>query len=261
MIQIDQSLCIGCGLCVQDCISGYMRMEDGKPVAPSACLQCGHCVAVCPQGAVRIPEYDMDDVTLCAIHLDADALLSSIKSRRSIRKYQPKKIEREKLDNIVQAGRYTATAKNTQGCRFVLVQEELDTFKEFIYQQIERTVQSGTLPDGVPAAMQQQYPRFLALRKQGVDFLFRNAPAVLFVAGNTPVDAALAAQNMELMAVAQGLGALYNGYLNYTIHLAPELKQWLGLEDKASYVCMLLGYPAVDYVRTAPRKPADVVWK
>ena len=63
------------------------------------------------------------------------------------------------------------------------------------------------------------------------------------------------------MAVAQGLGALYNGYLNYTIHLAPELKQWLGLEDKASYICMLLGYPAVDYVRTAPRKPADVVWK
>lgn len=261
MIQIDKDLCIGCGLCVQDCISGYMKMENGRPAAPAACLQCGHCVAVCPQRAVSMPEYDMDDVTSCAINLDADALLSSIKSRRSIRNYQPKKIEKEKLDNIVQAGRYTATAKNTQGCRFVLVQEELDAFKELVYRQIELAVQNEALPEGVPPVMQQQYPRFLGLRKQGVDFLFRNAPAVLFVAGNTPVDAALAAQNMELMAVAQGLGALYNGYLNYTIHLAPELKQWLGLEDKASYVCMLLGYPAVKYVSTAPRKPADVVWK
>ena len=33
------------------------------------------------------------------------------------------------------------------------------------------------------------------------------------------------------------------------------------LEDKASYVCMLLGYPAVKYTSTAPRKAADVVWR
>ena len=78
---------------------------------------------------------------------------------------------------------------------------------------------------------------------------------------NTPVDAALAAQNIELMAIAQGLGVLYNGFLNCTIGLDPTLKQWLGLEDNASYVCMLMGYPDVHYTSTAPRKPADVVWR
>lgn len=33
------------------------------------------------------------------------------------------------------------------------------------------------------------------------------------------------------------------------------------MADKKSYVCMLLGYPAVQYKRTAPRKPADMIWR
>ena len=45
------------------------------------------------------------------------------------------------------------------------------------------------------------------------DYLFRNAPVVAYITSDWPLDAGLAAQNMELMAVALGLGALYNGYL------------------------------------------------
>ena len=39
------------------------------------------------------------------------------------------------------------------------------------------------------------------------DFLFRNAPAVAFVAAERADDAGLAAQNMELVAASLGLGA------------------------------------------------------
>ena len=263
MIQIDKERCIGCGLCAQDCIAANIRVENGKAVVLQECLTCGHCAAVCPQQAVSIPQYDMADVEPYGIELSADHLLRAIKSRRSIRNYQPKQIEREKLQRIVEAGRYTATAKNTQGCRFVLVQEQLETFKDMIWSAIDHAVQHNDLPEGVPPYMLDTYKRFLALRQQEppVDYLFRNAPAVLFVAANTPVDAGLAAQNMEMMAVAQGLGALYDGFLNYTIELTAELKQWLGIADKKSYVCMLLGYPAVKYTSTAPRKAADVVWR
>ena len=45
------------------------------------------------------------------------------------------------------------------------------------------------------------------------DYLFRNAPAVLYIVSDSPLDAGLAAQNMETMAVSLGLGVLYNGYL------------------------------------------------
>ncbi|MGM9525071.1 MAG: nitroreductase family protein [Peptococcaceae bacterium] len=263
MVRIDQNRCVGCGLCVKDCIAANIIVQNNKAVIQRPCLECGHCAAVCPQQAVSLEGYDMADMEPFAITLEPEELLRSIKSRRSIRRYQPRKIEAEKLQRLVQAGRYTATAKNTQSCRFVLVQEQLDTFKNMIWQQVQQAAETGTVPDGVPFYMTENYKRFMILRQQEppVDYLFRNAPAVLFIAANTPVDAALTAQNIELMAIAQGLGALYNGFLNCTIGLDPTLKQWLGLEDKTSYVCMLLGYPDVHYTSTAPRKPADVVWR
>ena len=93
------------------------------------------------------------------------------------------------------------------------------------------------------------------------DYLFRNAPAVLYIVSDSPLDAGLAAQNMETMAVSLGLGVLYNGYLARISDANEELKQWLGIGDRTIRACMLLGYPARHYVRTAPRKAPDVIWK
>ena len=93
------------------------------------------------------------------------------------------------------------------------------------------------------------------------DYLFRNAPAVLFITSDWPLDAGLAAQNIELMAVSLGLGCLYNGYLSRITDVNAEAKEWLGIKDKSIKACMLLGYPNVSYKRTAPRRRANVIWK
>ena len=45
------------------------------------------------------------------------------------------------------------------------------------------------------------------------NYLFRNAPVVLFITSDWPLGTGLAAQNIETMAVALGMGALYNGFL------------------------------------------------
>ena len=171
MILIDKERCVGCGLCAADCITVNLQLVNGKAEVKGGCLECGHCVAICPQNAVSIPEFDMADVSACRMELDADVLLQAIKGRRSIRNYQAKKVEKEKLHLLAEAGRYTATAKNTQGCRFVLVQDELDTFKDMIWQQIGQTVETGILPEGVPTVMLGNYQRFLKMREHGADFL------------------------------------------------------------------------------------------
>jgi len=82
----------------------------------------------------------------------------------------------------------------------------------------------------------------------------------LYIAAENLWDAGLAAQNMELAAVTQGLGALYNGYLVRSTRLSDEAQTLLQLDGKPLAMCMLLGYPDVKYVRTAPRKKVDVVW-
>lgn len=262
MITIDNDKCSGCGLCVADCVFNSLKPAGRKVVQDGRCILCGHCVAICPEKAVSIPEYDMGDVE--EIHkdgfsLDAATLLKTIKSRRSIRSFTGRKVERDKLNKIIQAGRYTATGSNAQGCTFVVVQDELHIFKEMIRQGVGAYLANGKdLPPGAMEALRS----FAGLReKNGIDFLFRDAPAVLCVAAESAVDAGLAAQNMELTAVAQGLGILFNGYVARLASANKKARAWLGVGTKPVAVSMLIGYPDVRYQRTAPRKPADTVWR
>ena len=262
MVVIDEKKCIGCGLCAADCIALNIEVEE-KARIKKECMQCGHCVAVCPQGAVSIPEYDMADVEeydADSFTLQPEQVLHSIKFRRSIRDYKPKQVEESVLRQLVQAGRYTATAKNSQSNGFVFVQKELTTLKDKVWQFIDDIskkdiwqIDKALLP----------YILFNQRRKKDAtdDYLFRNAPAVLYIVSDSLLDAGLAAQNMETMAVSLGLGVLYNGYLARISDANEELKQWLGIGDRTICTCMLLGYPARHYVRTAPRKAPDVIWK
>ena len=263
MILIDREKCVGCGMCIADCIAQIIKIEDGKAAANGECLHCGHCVAICPEKAVSIPEYDMEDVEEYdaeKFDIDAEKLLRSIKFRRSVRNYKQMPVKREDLEMLVQAGRYTATAKNNQNTHFVFVQDEISELKERVYGYIDylRETEGRNLPKEFTP-----YLLFSRRRKANPsdDFLFRNAPCVLFITSDWPVDPGLAAQNIENMAVALGMGALYNGYLARIADDNAELKKWLGIEDKHIKACMLLGYPDVSYVRTAPRKPANVIWK
>lgn len=256
MVTIESKTCIGCGKCVADCVSMSLALQQGKATYRGDCLHCGHCVAVCPTNAVHIPHYDMADVQPLSQsgRVSIEALLETVKGRRSIRHYTDRKIEREKLHNLIQAGRYTATAVNAQACRFILVQDRLEELKPLVWDGIQ-----SALATDVQEA--QPLRRLYDLRAdKGIDYLFRDAPAVLYVAAENLWDAGLAAQNIELAAVAQGLGALYNGFLVRSSRLSGDVAAFLKTEGKPISVCMLLGYPDVQYLRTAPRKQADAIW-
>ena len=257
MVIIDSEKCIGCAACADDCIALNIEIKDGVAVLKKPCFQCGHCVAICPAGAVSIDDYDMNDVTEYTpenIITDPKKVLHSIKMRRSIRSYKKLPIEQEKLEKIVQAGRYTATGSNSQNCRFVVVQDGMDELKKMIWDYIDNG-------EDIPEERRAAFRRIGDKRENGIDFLFRNAPAVIYVASKSAVNAALAAQNIELAAVAQGLGVMYNGYLVGATNMNEKAVKWLDLEDKPVAVSMTIGYPSVKYQRSAPRKEADVRWR
>ncbi len=264
MVVCNQESCIGCGQCVRDCIAGCLALENGKAQVKTDCIYCGHCVAICPVKAMSIPEYDMADVEEHApgqYPLDPEVLLHNIKFRRSIRNYQQKPVEQEKLEYLLQAGRYTATAKNFQDCRFVIIQEELSTFKELVWGGVEKAI-AGELEVNQEVVAPLRGISIMQKQEKPVDYLFRNAPAVIYIASPYDINVGLAAQNIELAAVAQGLGVMYNGYLGRMPGLYKPVADWLEIVPEGNTVTsMLVGYPAVTYRRTAPRRAADVIWK
>ena len=263
MIKIDEGTCIGCGMCARDCIALNIEVKDKKACPKRDCFLCGHCVAICPVKAISIPEYDMDDVDEYdaeSFDLKPEQVLHSIKFRRSVRDYKPEKVKKSDLDMLLQAGRYTATAKNNQDCHFAFVQEELEELKSKVWDFIDEieTREGRNAP-------KELHPYFAFNRRRKADpaddYLFRNAPTVLFITSDWPLDAGLAAQNIETMAVALGMGVLFDGFLCRIADENTELKKWLGIEGKTIKACLLLGYPKMQYKRTAPRDAASVTWK
>lgn len=263
MIRIDKELCIGCGACIKDCPGNALKLEEQKAVSVRECIQCGHCVAICPVKAVSIPEYDMDEVEEYdknTFSISPEHFLHAIKFRRSIRNFRTEPLSRETLTDILNAGRYTATAKNMQDCRFILVQEHLEELKELIWQELPQIL-SRLEEKNSPYFRPFRYFYKLYQHDPSVNQFFFNCTAFLVISSLNPLDGGLAAANMENMAVAKGAGVLYSGYLQNLLKESPRLQKWLGIEDREISCCMLLGYPAVSYKRTAPRKKADIIWK
>lgn len=262
MMKIDKERCVGCGKCVPDCVMQSIAVVDGKAAIVGGCIECGHCAAICPAEAITNPEYDMADVEPRreGLVVDTGALLYTLKFRRSIRQYQPRPVEQEKLEKIVQAARYSATGSNCQGCHIAIVQNEMSAFQTMMWDGIEAFLKEneGNLPKAA-----EVYPPVLEMFRKDPrnDRIIYGAPCAIVVAAESQWDAGLASQNMELTALSQGLGTIYSGYLRGAVSINKELQQWLGIEGIPVQTCMMLGYPAVDYFRSAPRKQANAVWR
>ena len=253
---IDSEKCSGCGLCVSNCQRRVLMIQEGKAVVRSAnCFECGHCLAICPENAVKMSGCD-DEVWEIAgkpAFLDEKSLITHLKFRRSIRQYKDTPVEKEKIEKIIEAGRLTPTASNTQNVRYIVIQNGIDALEDEVIEQYKSSGKTE-----YPVKLLNVYnPDRL---KRG--FLFHKAPLLILVISQREINAHLAAMNMELMAEALGLGTVYVGLFTTPANLNKKLRESLGVaEEEIIAACLAIGYPNVQYLRTAPRKKANVVWK
>lgn len=249
-VVIDKEKCIGCGMCVKDCVAGALIIDGGKAKFREGCIGCGHCYAVCPVAAIDMPE---DDKSGCGDYvsmteIDSDTLLEAMKSRRTIRHYKDIPVEQEKIDKILEAGRYAPTGANKQSTAFTILGSRQDELERECVKLFRAGVSVGKL-----------FSQTLKNNRIDDNFFFKGAPLVIVVSGRDKVSASLASAYMELEANSLGLGVLYSGFFAACTVINPKIKAMLKLPKGHSVAtCMIIGYPDVNYKRIAPRKPLKV---
>ena len=162
-------------------------------------------------------------------------ITEAIRSRRSIRKYQDRPIEEEKLLRVLDTGRMAPSARNLQDWKFIVVrdQDKRKMLSEAANGQpyVEKTsaviVGCATEPENIMPCGQYCYP----------------------------IDLAIALDHMSLAATAEGLGSCWIGAFQ-----EDKVKEILDIPEKIRVVAMLiLGYPAESPAARPRRKLDEIV--
>ena len=272
MFFVDREKCIACMQCIKDCPTADIILKDGKAhVKNEACIKCGHCIAICPVEAVATNDYDMNEVKPydeASFKIEPERLLNFIKCRRSVRRFSKKAVEKKKLEAIIEAGRFTQTGTNRQDVSYIVIEEEMSKIKDMTYDVLKQKGEYILQHLSPETAHLERYARAWVKMheayysdKEKYDRLFCHAPAAILVVSSDITDGCLASSNMELMTDALGLGTYFNGFFQVAVKDNPTLIKALGIpEGKQLVSCMVLGYPAVTYKRTVPRKKPEIVW-
>ena len=143
MITIDTEKCKRDGICVRECPTAIIKLKDKESVpkimkgGEAFCLRCGHCVAVCPHGALDHKDVPLDACPPIerALKLTPEQAIQFLRSRRSVRFFKDKPVEKETLERLIEMARYAPTGSNSQ-----LVQYTVFTDKEKIHELAGLTV-------------------------------------------------------------------------------------------------------------------------
>lgn len=190
-------------------------------------------------------------------------LLELIKTRRSIRKYLPRHVERETLEKIVEAGLYAPNPGGRQGTRILMLEDP------GLIEQIgivnanceNRNWGGSSVSAEQPSIIDDLSIRsgFYGCQALGIVCVPRQMAAKVNGIGS----AFVCAENMVLQAFELGVSSCIVGRAEATFshpEMAALLSQWNLGEDYVPMVFVCFGYIQGDYPKIKPRAEGRAIF-
>ncbi len=170
--------------------------------------------------------------------------LEAVKTRRSTRKFKSQAVELEKLQTIVDAGRFGPTGGNCQTNHFFVISDAS------VIAKLKELVQAAFAKMELRDDLYKSLKNSITLSRKGNYSFCYTAPVLIVVAnqkeyGNNMADVACAVENMMLAANELDLGSCYINQLKW-LNEEPTLLEYLrslGLkEGERVYASVAIGY-------------------
>ena len=271
LIKVDQDKCTRCGLCVAVCRGVLGLGNSGPEVIRPLCIGCGQCVAVCPQSALdnlksprsrqMVPQTPVFDAETAALFL---------RSRRSIRDYQPEAVPRGKVLQLLDIACMAPTACNSQSVAYHVVgnADMLRAVAAVVIKWTEDELNKNSAMAASPWAP-NSVAQLEIHHQTGEDIALRSAPCLIVAIAekNSPApvrdNTYIAFSYLQLFATTIGLGTCWAGLFEYCAASGYEpLLHLLDLPTGMRVISgMMVGYPKYTYKRVVERNPLRVTWK
>jgi nitroreductase/NAD-dependent dihydropyrimidine dehydrogenase PreA subunit len=271
LLRVDETKCKKDGFCVKDCAANIIRLGDdgGYPEilagAESLCLVCGHCVAVCPHHALSHESVRIEDSPAIReeLRISEEQAIQFLRSRRSVRHYHDRPVEREKIERLIEIARYAPTGANTQSVEWLVLTDKskLNTIARLTVDWFRQVIDADPV-----AATNPHLTRVVTRWDEGYDSVLRNAPAVIVAlapaeAMNGLVDLTLALSYLDVIAPTMGLGTCWAGLLHAALLGSPLLRESVGIPVGYPHQYpIMLGYSKVKFHRLPERKPPKITF-
>lgn len=271
-ITVDQKKCTKCGICHQVCPALIIEPANvaAFPYIPqeqvSRCIDCGHCEVFCPSEALS-HEYTVASGAK-AIYQNPDITAKQIemyiKSRRSVRNFMDKPVEKEKIEKIMDIVRYAPTAVNMQQVKWVVVHDAKET-KNLARLSIDWM--KNLVENKSPIAKMLNAESAINAWDNGRDTIFRNAPhlAVAYAPNDNQfaeIDAMIALSYLDLTLPGFDLGGFWAGYFKFAADSWAPIRKELSFPDDQHVVhAIAFGYQKYRVSELPKRKPSNIIWK
>ncbi|MGE5404270.1 MAG: nitroreductase family protein [Candidatus Saccharibacteria bacterium] len=272
LFTVDQDKCKRDGICEAECPIRLIEFKEKEafPTAVSGaderCVACGHCVTVCPHGALSLKTVKPSDCLTIDQKLipNPEQLEHFLKSRRSIRSFKDKPVERTLIEKLIDIARFAPSGHNTQPVHWLVFDDKDKTHRLSALVVDWMRYMIANMPQiAGPLHMEDLVEKW----DQGIDRVCRSAPCIIVAhapaaAPTSQGSCTIALSHLELAAYAQKLGACWAGYLGIAASTFPPLVQELALsEGHQAFGAMMIGYPKFAYHRIPPRVEPRITWR
>ena len=293
ILGIDRARCIKCEECVNSCsvqLFKVIREENMEKHIEFSdpygrCFRCAHCLSICPTDAINFEGAESPYFFVEAKNpeniITTEDFMKLVRSRKSIRRYLDKSVEKEKIESILEAMRYSPSASNRQNREFIVITNkdkiaELSKdvgslmarakrylkFKYLIAPFLTGVLKKRVLSKKTKFALDDFFER----TKKGDDMIFFKAPCVIILhspiySKMSPSDAGIAITHGMLAALSLGLGTCWIGFAHEYFSRTKEARKKWGIPSNHDvFGVFILGYPELEFLAGPPRRPLKVNW-